>query len=66
MMVMHSDLNRAARSCGNLGLLCESAGEILEVDVLDEGVVLSLGALLLILLPGDSDSDAVGEVANSL
>ena len=34
--------------------------------MLNEGVVLSLGALFLILLSGDSDANTVGEVADTL
>lgn len=54
-------------SSGDLGLFGESAGEVLDVDVLDEGVELALGGtLLLVALAGDSDSDFVGKVADTL
>jgi hypothetical protein len=53
-------------SCGDLGLFGESVGEVLEVDVLDEGVELAGGTLFLVAFAGDSDSDSVGEVADTL
>lgn len=54
-------------SSGDLGLFGESVGEVLDVDVLDEGVELALGGtFFLVALAGDSDSDFVGEVADTL
>ena len=65
-LYLTNDLNRMLGSGWDFGLFGESAGKVFEVNVLDERVVLSLSAFFLILLPRDSNSDAVGKVADTL
>jgi len=54
-------------SCGNLGFLGESCGEVFHMNVLHERVEFSFSvALFFVSFAGNSDSDSVRKIPDAL